>query len=210
MSSGQNQISTDTRPADTANIKRPWLCRPCPCTGLPWYRLVMFIMVSGVLLFAPIYIVVKRPAEWSNPATQFFFHIGTMLLSLFLGWQISKYPAEKRGTEKWLPAARTASSQLLAMRDQVSRMRLTGTTTCDAIKNTIQGIDEKQREPLETIVRVKCESCKSRLHDLENMVETTLDTWTDFIDQNCTTECKAVRGSMLRRKKELSGKWGDK
>ncbi len=200
--------------SDVANGKPrgvPLLRRLCPYTDIPIHIILIAvgeIILLLALIIVPTYLVVNNPTVWNNPLAQFFFQSGAVLISVLIGWQLSTYPTERKGTAKWLPAARTACHQLLAMCDEVYRLRSTGKTTCDEICGLFGTIDEKERLPLQTIIRIKCEACKARLHDLENQVETTLITWKDFIEQNCQkgNECAAITRALRNRMDELEKK----
>jgi hypothetical protein len=103
-------MAADARTVMEARMKEPLLHRTCPCTGVPFIRLLEFMLwglLAAALICVPSYLVSRFPASW-NALSQILFQVLTAFLAVFIGYRLSKASSEEQVTRKWLRPAQTA------------------------------------------------------------------------------------------------------
>jgi len=191
-------------------MKVPWLQRICPCTGMLYARILEFVfwaLLVLALIGIPSYLVSKDPENW-NALSEMLFQVTTALLSVFIGYRLSKISSEKSVTRKWLRPAQAACNQIKVMENQTQRLRNTRKTTCDELQEFLKDLDDSKRQPIEKIVTTKCEGCKARLADLQDHLSNAYETWRIFIHENCEkiVECDDIDVELAKFAKSLRHK----
>jgi hypothetical protein len=86
------------------------------------------------------------------------------------------------------------------MQAQTRRLRKTRKTTCDELQELLAGLEDAQRQPIEKVVRTKCDGCKARLMDLQDHLSNAYETWRVFIRENCEkiVQCDDIEAELAR------------
>lgn len=164
------------------------------------FVLTILVLASVVV---PTVIVAIAPDSY-NALTQVLFDILLVAISIGIGDAISKDQAEKRATDKWIPAAESASKALLAMGATIERMRYRQKRACESLEPILSSVSSEKLTPIKTAIGMRCRACSDNLSDLKFHIDNSFSDWDAFIETNCEDKvCEEIHKRLDEKREEL-------
>jgi hypothetical protein len=166
------------------------------------------LIILGILVFIsialPTTLVLIAPDSYSA-LTQVLFDIILAASSVWVGDAISKEQAEKHATDKWIPAAESASKALLTMSATIERMRCKQVRVCEALGPILSDVPAEKFDLVKTVTKMRCDACSEKLSNLRFHIDNVFSDWDAFIETNCDDEvCEAVHRRLDEKRQELA------
>ena len=166
-------------------------------------------ILAVVFIILPIVLVAFAPNAY-NSLVQVLFDMVIFGASLWFGVSVSEKEAEKRATDKWLVAAANACMELAAMRESVKRRGLEQDSLCNSIEEIVPGIPHAKLKSVRRLVGSNCHNCAIQRADLQNHIENIRQSYSVFVNANCSeTECARFHELFDRREEEIERTFED-
>jgi len=165
---------------------------------------IYFVLVAiAIAIVIPVLIIVLAPTSY-NALTQFLFDIILTAGSIWIGDALSKEQARKQATEKWIPAAESASKALLAMSATVDRMQRRRGRGCNALAAVSANIPPENAALVQAIIQTRGDTCLEGLSSLKFHIDNSFSDWDAFIETNCeNVVCEDIHRRLDEKRQEL-------
>ncbi len=163
---------------------------------LPLGLVIALIVLSTVIIGV-------SPTSY-NPLTQVLFDIILTATSVWAGDALSKTLAEKRATEKWIPAAEMVCNELLTMSATIERMCRMQSKTNQLLEVGLPNMIQDTPLPAKQSINMRCGYCSENLEYLKNHIENSYRNWNIFISNNCEgKDCDEIHQRLNERRDTL-------
>jgi hypothetical protein len=155
------------------------------------------------LIILSMVIIGVSPTSY-NPLTQVLFDIMLTATSIWTGDALSKTLAEKRATEKWIPAAEMVCNELLTMSATTERMCRKQSQTNQSLEVGLPNTIQDMPLPAKQLMNMRCGYCSENLEYLKNHIENSYRNWDIFISNNCDEkDCDEIHKRLNERRDTL-------